>query len=75
MICAKGKGQCLSPCRKCMVPRDRLMDPNIDDIKFRESSETFLELLDDAWIAFCRDIRRDVLTDRKLPLSRRATKY
>jgi len=46
------------------------MDPNFEDIEYRDSDEV-TEKLNDAWLAFCKDVRRDLVSRKKLTISAR----
>jgi hypothetical protein len=44
------------------------MDPNIDECLIR-SSDVNTEFLKDAWDSFCKSVKKDVVTGKKLRLS------
>ena len=63
-----GKGNCPFPCRMCECPRSRLFDVNIDDIPYRDD-EYVTTVLDGAWDAFCKSMKRVPGTDSRVPLT------
>ena len=62
------RGNTKYPCRLCTCKRKNIMDPNIDECLIR-SSDVNTEFLKDAWDSFCKSVKKDVVTGKKLRLS------
>lgn len=62
------RGNTKFPCRLCKCSRIDIMKPNSDDCILR-SSEDNLSFLGDAWDAFCKSIKHNLVTGKKIRLT------
>ena len=62
------RGNTQYPCRLCTCLRKNIMNPNIDECVLRSSDENSV-FLKDAWLVFCKSIKHDLGTGKKLRLT------